>query len=763
MKAVTQRPAAPDASPPGLERVLGTWDLAALAVGCVIGTGIFVVPGMVVGAIHSPWVILLAWVLVGLLSSGEALLIAELATLLPHQGGDFVYLNAAFGPFLAFFRGWVAFLVGYPCSAAAIAMVFSVHLRDALGLPEDSVGALASAALVITTAGTLRGTRSAFRVQGILTGLKIALVALLGIFAVVASQADWSRLGSPSEAAWPGFSALAAGMIPVYWTYAGWQNLGVVAGETRDPSRTVVRGLAVSLAIVIGLYLLLNVGFLVTLPLDVLRDSDSPATAVATVALGEAAGRAVAGLVALCSFGGLFAIAVSAPRLFYAMAREGLFFEAAGRLDERGNAPRWGSAALLAVSLFYLWTGTFGEIVSSFVAVSQIWALGTILSVLVLRLRRPGAPRPFRAPGIWIVAPCMALISLWVLVEIFRFDPVRNVVGLVVLAASLPVYRLWQYRDHQTLITFAAGAALLVTAVLVALPSFESWHIADDFQNIRWAQEYRDAPWLALTERHAVHDHVRPATLWATWTGAQLSNGAWWGPHVILVLLWLGSLGGVGVLGARLSGQVHVGWITALFALPLAAVDRLLSWNAWINSAGEICFGMWALVAAHRALHLADPLPNLDGRTRHPRRLPALLTAAACLLVAGLFKEPGWLIYPLAVLTLAVPLLVEPRDRVSEHARKTARILAFAPVLGIAGLLFTYHSENLSRLVSPDTGLLERLTNAASTHLASLVASWPIPVSGGHEVAFALISVAWRCVLGVIFGTMMLILIVRHK
>ena len=259
-----------EGSSEGLRRVLGGFDAAALAIGIVVGTGIFIVPGSVAERLGSPGPILLAWLIGGAIALSGALTYAELAAMLPRQGGSFVYVLEAFGPFAAFFKGWGSFLVGYPASLAAISMVFASYLSTALELPGSAGKPVALAAVTLAYLLNLRGTLFSGRLQLLLTTLKVSVLAVVAMLALTAGPSSWERLTVAAPEGWPGLSAFAAAMVGIIWTYDGWMNLVVVSGEVGDPRRSLVRSLLMSVGVVTLLYLLVNVAYLVLLPIDIL-------------------------------------------------------------------------------------------------------------------------------------------------------------------------------------------------------------------------------------------------------------------------------------------------------------------------------------------------------------------------------------------------------------------------------------------------------------------------------------------------------------
>lgn len=262
------------------------------------------------------------------------------------------------------------------------------------------------------------------------------------------------------------------------------------------------------------------------------------------------------------------------------------------------------------------------------------------------------------------------------------------------------------------------GVALaLGLAAARAAGSFGGWFLEDDVLNLRWVLEYRDAPWLALTERHALHDHVRPLNLLAQWAGARLSDGDWWGPHLLLSALLVAATGaGMALAGvnARPGSRRRAAALAGLLLLALPGVGRLLTWNAWMGSAGELACGLWAVVAA-----------TVGRRTG---RLGPVVAAWVLVAAAGLFKEPGWIVYPAAIAALVLPDLA--------RGRRDAVTLALAavPLLGAAGLAFVWHPANPAHYLEGGAGP-GRLVGNLATALGSVGARWPL---GGRPEGLAL-------------------------
>jgi amino acid transporter len=370
----------------------------------------------------------------------------------PRQGGGFVFVLEAFGPWAAFFKGWGSFLVGYPASSAAIATILGVYAVRALGLGERLVVPIALAACALVWVLNLRGTRFSARTQTTITAAKVAALALLAGAGIAVGLAAGTGGAAGADAAaragsaLPGIGAFAAAMIGVLWTFDGWQNLCVAAGEVERPEKSLVRALVATIAIVTAIYLAMNVAYLVALPFGELAGAPAPAALVAERALGSAGARVVAALVVLSAFGALFGIAMAAARYFYALGASGLFFASAAAIDPRTQAPRWGSTALFVTSAAYVLTGTFEEIMGFYVSISLLYNVLTVLAVYRLRRIRPDLPRPFRVPGYPVVPALFVVAALVVAGFEIAHSKGRSIAGLAVLLLSWPAYRLWKRR-----------------------------------------------------------------------------------------------------------------------------------------------------------------------------------------------------------------------------------------------------------------------------------------------------------------------------
>ena len=463
----------PSSESPGLERRLGPLDAAAVVVSNVIGGGILFTPPLVAAAVPHPWLFLAVWVAGGALALAGAMAYAELAALRPRAGGEYVYLRAAYGRLAAFLTGWTSFVAGFSGAIAAAAMVLAFYVGRFVPAAADSTPILtlplpwvplvvsnqtivALAAIALLSWVHLRGVGPGRVVGNVLATLKVS--ALLIFIALGLTIGDGSAANLRQATGEVGGGAWLLALIPVMFTYSGWNAAAYIAEEIRDPGRNVPKALALGTAAVIAIYVLLNLLYLFVMPVgELARVEGSVLDVIADRLLGQMAGN-VMGIVSIISIAAtISAMTFAGPRVYYAMARDGMFLPAAARVHRRYKTPAvsivsqalWSSLLVLSGSADTLtrYTG-FAVVLFAGIAVAALF---------VLRHREPDAPRPFRAlgyplaPGIFAVA--MALIvanALWtdLVVPIVRNQPWGpSAAGLIIIALGLPVYFLFGRRE----------------------------------------------------------------------------------------------------------------------------------------------------------------------------------------------------------------------------------------------------------------------------------------------------------------------------
>jgi APA family basic amino acid/polyamine antiporter len=456
------------APPARLSREIGVFDAAALVVGSMIGSGIFIVSAESARVLGSPGWLLVAWGVAGLSTMVAALCCAELAAMLPRAGGQYVFFREAYGELPGFLFGWTLFLVVQTGTIAAVAVAFAKFLgviwpavsgsRRLVAIGPVSVSAVQAVALgviLLLTASNATGLKSGTRTQNVFTVAKFAaLLALTAAgLALPASDAALRQPGfwravAPSGEPLAGaalLGALGTAMVGPLFSQSAWNNVTFAGEEIRDPARTLPRSLLAGCAVVTTLYVLANVSDLNVLPLSGIQGApeDRVATAVATSLFGPPAAAAVAAAIMVSTFGCVNGLVLSGARVAFAMARDGLFFRKVERVNAfgvPGNA-LWAQAAWACVLVL---SGSYSDLLKYVISADLLFFVLLVLAVPALRRRRPEWPRPFRAPGYPWLPFAYAAFGLALIALLLARNPRTTWPGYAIVAAGVPVYALWR-------------------------------------------------------------------------------------------------------------------------------------------------------------------------------------------------------------------------------------------------------------------------------------------------------------------------------
>ena len=432
----------------GLPRRLGFWTAIAIVVGDVIGSGIFRVPAAVATEVGSVSGILLVWALGGIITLCGALSLAELAAAMPHPGGVFVYLRETFGRGVAFLFGWTI-LLAEPAASAAIALVFAEYLGRLVPLSSDGIRLVAAVEIVLVAAAGYCSVRGAGGIQSTATGAKV--VALLALVAAAFLLGDGSAgafgAGAASAATGLRTGGVGLGLVAALWAYTAWHDLGFLAGEVRDPTRTLPRALVAGISVVVLVYLAANAAYLYVLPFDTLRASPLVASDAMVRILGPAGAAAVAVLVMVSTFGALNGSMLANPRVLYAMAADGLLFRPLARVHTRFGTPHVAIAVYTALALIFVWSRTFEQLILSFVLGTWPWLALAVAGVIVLRRRRPELVRPYRTPGYPLVPLVFIGGTLLVVGTALVEHPATTLAGVGLTLLGIPLYLLQRRRS----------------------------------------------------------------------------------------------------------------------------------------------------------------------------------------------------------------------------------------------------------------------------------------------------------------------------
>ena len=427
---------------PELPRKLTLFDGAALLVGGVIGSGIFVVPSLIAQRVPEPGLVLFIWVFSGLLVLCGALALAELGTMLPQSGGLYVYMREAYGPFWAFLYGWTIMLVVIPGSLAALSSAFLLYLRQFVPMTLCAEKTLGIAVLFGIGLVNVRSVRHGAGVQNLFTVLKVAgLAALVGV-AIVTGRGDTAHFLplAPAQLTTGVLGAIGVAMISTLFAYDGWHFVGFVAGEMQAPQRTVPRSIALGIATVILVYVAANVAYIFVLGQARIAASGRVAADAMSAMVGPAGGTLIT-LAILCSIvGAISANVLAGPRVFFAMAKDGQLFPALAEVHPRFQTPANAVWALACWSGLLTLTGGYEHLITMSQFANWIFFTMVVLSVMVLRRTHPEWPRPYRATGYPSTVIVFALVSSVFVVNTLVEAPRSALMGLGLVVLGVPFY-----------------------------------------------------------------------------------------------------------------------------------------------------------------------------------------------------------------------------------------------------------------------------------------------------------------------------------
>jgi APA family basic amino acid/polyamine antiporter len=427
-----------------LKRQLGLRTAVALIVGEVIAAGIFLTPAGMTKSLGSPFWLLVVWVAMGAAALCGAFCYAELAGRFPAAGGGYVYLREAFGRPIAFLYGWKVFLVLDPGLTAALAVGLASYASYRLPMSPVSQKATGIAAVLILAAANIVGVRLGARVIQALTAVKLILLSLLAAWGLLSMQGTWNNfhpLVAQHTGSDPLILGLAAGLVGGFFAFGGWWDVSKMAGEMRDPRRDLQRALFVGILIVTFFYILMSAVFVYLVPTNLINPDSAFVAQVGEVLGGPIGGRIVSSIVVVIIFGSLAAYLMVAPRVYYALASDGLFFRQVARVHPRFGTPALAIALQATFASILVAIGNFDQIVAYFFFVTVLFLALTIVAVFVLRLRH-GRPEGYAAT-LYPLSPIIFLVIIGILLFLLAMkNPKQSFLGVAVVLCGLPFYYL---------------------------------------------------------------------------------------------------------------------------------------------------------------------------------------------------------------------------------------------------------------------------------------------------------------------------------
>ena len=430
-----------------LPRTLGLRDLILLTIGSVIGSGIFLVPGAVLRQVNG-FIIpaLVVWVVGGMLSLLGALTYGELAALKPEAGGLYVYIRDCFGRFPAFLFGWTLFFVISSGAVATLAVAFSAYLGEIVPLTPLLAKCIAVAMIAVVTVINVLGTRKSSDLQNWTTAAKVIAILLMSIVLL------WLGRGfrGSSPILWPTYvdksllSGFGLAMISVLWAYEGWQFVTYNAGEVINARRNFPLGLLIGTAALVAIYLIANLGYLAALGGIGVANSDRlAATAVSTV-IAPAAVKLITIMILISIFSATNGTMLSSPRVYYAMARDGLFFHRLAQVHPRFRTPAFAVIAGAIWSAILAITGTFEQLLTYVIFIGWIFYALAGAAIFVYRRHMPNVVRPFRVPGYPITPVLFVIAAAALALNTIVTQPTRAGTGIAIVLLGAPAYFIWR-------------------------------------------------------------------------------------------------------------------------------------------------------------------------------------------------------------------------------------------------------------------------------------------------------------------------------
>lgn len=427
-------------------RQLGLVSATAIVCANMIGTGIFVTTGFMAGDIGNVHAILFGWFLGGTLALCGAACYAELGAMWPRVGGEYVYLREAYHPWVGFLSGWVSLIAGFSAPIAAAALAFDQYLGAVVPGLEPKVAAyiLIAALTLLHMVNVALGSA----VQNVFTVMKVALIIVFVVAGLTFGDGDWGHfVGEAAADGGPGFdtvftSMFAISLIFVMFTYSGWNAAAYIAGEIKDPGRTLPRSLLLGTAIVTALYLLLNVVYFYAAPPHVLASAEGIVGDVAArILFGDSAGKMLSTLIALALVSSVSAMVMAGPRVYAAMAEDGMFFKFFARRNT-GGAPFFSVILQGLLACVLVSTTKLGPLIRYIGFTLSVFAALTVAGVIVMRIRKPDMPRPYKTFGYPVTPILFVVLSCWMAGHTVYQKPLESFYGVLTVLSGMVLYLL---------------------------------------------------------------------------------------------------------------------------------------------------------------------------------------------------------------------------------------------------------------------------------------------------------------------------------
>ena len=435
-----------------LKRSLSLFDMTMIAIGSSIGSGIFLTPALIAHQLDSPLWILGLWLVGGIMALCGALTYAELGAMLPRAGGVYGFLTEAYGGLIGFLYGWAYFLVVNTGALGALAVAFSTYFGYFVPLSPNGQLFVAISGIVLVTVINVLGVKAGGVFSDIFTLLKLAGIAiLLAAGFGWGSSATTNFLAPLSKSGGDLSSALTIVFVSVLWSYGGWQHATFTSAEAKNPQQTVPRALILGASVVALVYVATNVAYMFLLSPSQIGNSPRVAADALSAVMGPIGGTIISITIFISTFGTTGIYTLTAPRIYYAMANDGVFFKKVAQVHPRYQTPMFAilSQSAWAIVLLLFW-GTYEKLISYVVFTDWIFFALAAYGVFVLRKKQPLATRPYRTLGYPVTPIVFIAIAVWFVITTLVERPAESWAGLAFLALGIPVYYFWRKKNFAT-------------------------------------------------------------------------------------------------------------------------------------------------------------------------------------------------------------------------------------------------------------------------------------------------------------------------
>jgi len=435
-----------------LKRSLSLFDMTMIAIGSSIGSGIFLTPALIAHQVDSPLWILGLWLVGGIMALCGALTYAELGAMLPRAGGVYGFLTEAYGGLAGFLYGWAYFLVVNTGALGALAVAFSTYFGYFVPLSSTGQLLVAITGIIVVTVINVLGVKAGGIFSDVFTVLKLAGIAILiGAGFAWGSSATTNFLAPISKSGGDLSGALTIAFVSVLWSYGGWQHATFTSAEAKNPHYTVPRALILGASVVALVYLAANVAYMFLLSPDQIGNSPRVAADALSAVMGPVGGTIISLTIFISTFGTTGIYTLTAPRIYFAMASDGVFFKKVAEIHPRYQTPMFAilSQSVWAIVLLLFW-GTYEKLISYVVFTDWIFFALAAYGIFVLRRKQPDADRPYRTLWYPVTPIIFITISVWFVVNTLVERPSESWAGLAFLALGVPVYYFWKRKNATT-------------------------------------------------------------------------------------------------------------------------------------------------------------------------------------------------------------------------------------------------------------------------------------------------------------------------